>query len=121
MEKIIYMTYDLGVNGDYPGLYTWLAKLDAQECGENSCRFIYDFKNVNHDNSNDDTKKALEELQAEAKRNVKLKVNDRIYVNSDFFVNGTKRSVGAFIVGKRKQNPWQGYKQEDAIPLTLDE
>ena len=42
---------------------------------------------VNHDNSNDDTKKALEELQAEAKRNVKLKVNDRIYVNSDFFVN----------------------------------
>lgn len=121
MKKIIYLTYDLGVNGDYVGLYTWLAKLDAQECGENSCRFLYEFKTVSQDNSDDDTKKALTELQAEAKRNVKLKVNDRIYVSSDFFAKDAKRMIGAFIVGKRKQNPWQNYKQEDALQLTLDE
>ncbi len=121
MKKIIYLTYDLGVNGDYTGMYTWLAKLDAQECGENSCRFVYEFKTVNHDDSNDDTKKALTELQEEVKQNVNLKANDRIYVSSDFFVKDEKRLVGAFIVGKRKQNPWQGYKKEDALQLTLDE
>lgn len=113
MKLVIYLSYDLGVSGDYPGLYTWLAKLNALECGDSFCRFVYDFETVAHMESLEDTKKALKELLKAIKEAVKLKVNDRIYVCSEFYVKDKKTLTGCFIYGKRKQNPWQGYEKEN--------
>lgn len=110
MKLVVYLSYDLGVSGDYPGLYTWLAKLKALECGDSMCRFVYDFKTITHMDSIDDTKKALTELLEAIKQSVKLNRNDRIYICSEFYVKDSKMLTGCFIYGKRKQNPWQGYE-----------
>lgn len=112
MKQVIYLSYDLGVCGDYPGMYTWLANLNALECGDSMCRFVYDFKTISHMESPNDTKKAIEELLESIKGSVKLKVNDRIYVCSEFWTKNKKMLTGGFIYGKRKQNPWQGYEKE---------
>jgi hypothetical protein len=37
MKKIaIWFTYDLGVGGDFQGLYSWLDDREAIECGNNN-------------------------------------------------------------------------------------
>lgn len=33
MKSTIWLSYDLGVNGDYEGLYSWLDGHGAKECG----------------------------------------------------------------------------------------
>ena len=32
MQSIIWLSYDLGVNGDYEGMYAWLGNHGAKEC-----------------------------------------------------------------------------------------
>jgi hypothetical protein len=32
MKKAVWISFDLGVQGDYEGLYGWLDRLDAQTC-----------------------------------------------------------------------------------------
>jgi len=39
MHTAMWMSYDLGVKGDYEGLYAWLDDHDAKECG-NSVAFL---------------------------------------------------------------------------------
>jgi len=39
MKKAVWISYDLGIKGDYQGLYSWLDDHDAIECG-NSVAFI---------------------------------------------------------------------------------
>jgi hypothetical protein len=39
VNKTIWISYDLGVKGDYPGLYAWLDNAGAVECGD-SLAFI---------------------------------------------------------------------------------
>ncbi len=34
-NRIIWLSYDLGIQGDYPSLYEWLDKHQAKECGDN--------------------------------------------------------------------------------------
>ena len=79
MKKVIYLSYDLGVNGDYPSLYQWLAGRKAKECGDSLCRFVYEFKTINKNETNDDTKKALMEIQQDLKESVK-KNKERVYM-----------------------------------------
>ncbi len=98
MKKAIWISYDLGIKGDYQGLYSWLDDHEAIECG-NSVAFIrYEFKS----NLKDELKKDLED-------NVEFKPGDRIYFVRGVTVNGKKLMRGNFILGKRKSNPWEGY------------
>ena len=39
MKKAIWISYDLGIKGDFQGLYAWLDDHDGIECG-NSVAFI---------------------------------------------------------------------------------
>ena len=39
-QKAVWISFDLGVQGDYEGLYRWLDSFDARECGENLVLFI---------------------------------------------------------------------------------
>ena len=72
MKLVIYLSYDLGVSGDYPGLYTWLAKLNDLECGDSFCRFVYDFETVAHMESLEDTKKSLKGIIESYQRSCKV-------------------------------------------------
>ncbi|MDR2691003.1 MAG: hypothetical protein LBB73_01685 [Dysgonamonadaceae bacterium] len=47
MKKIaIWLTYDLGVVGDFQGLYSWLNDMEAIECGNNNAYFKYSFSDT---------------------------------------------------------------------------
>jgi len=92
--KTIWLSYDLGIRGDYESLYLWLDKLDARECGDSLAVFKY--------NPREDL---VASLKRDLKKNVKIKYGDRIYII--YLKEG--RMKGEFIFGQRKKSPWVGY------------
>lgn len=108
-QKLL-LSYDLGIDGDYMKLYKWLDANKALECGDSVCMINYNFTTITQICSEDDTRKALKEIYNSLKRaEIEFRLNDRIYVASDFYWQGTKSLKGGFIVGKRKPNPWDGF------------
>lgn len=106
MKKTIWISYDLGIKGDYQGLYSWLDDHEAIECGNSVAFMKYEFTG----NFKAELKKNLED-------NVEFKPGDRIYIVRGVKVDGKKLMRGIFILGKRKSNPWEGYgsKIDDTI------
>ena len=96
MNKSYWLSYDLGINGDYESLYVWLAKLDAVECGDNLAYFKLNLQ------KGENPKKAI---GIELKENIDLKKKDRIYA---IWREGT-RVKGSFLCGSRTAPPWAGY------------
>ena len=95
-KKAIWISYDLGLKGDYTGLYSWLDSLNAIECGDSIAYFTKTF-----DGDITDT------LKSEIAKNVKLNANDRIYII--YKEPGTGNAKGKFLMGGRKRAPWEGY------------
>ena len=60
MRSTIWLSYDLGVGGDYEGLYAWLDNHGAKECGS-SIAFIpgYEFRDDLPDYLRRDIKEAV--------------------------------------------------------------
>jgi hypothetical protein len=106
MTKAIWISFDLGIEGDYKGLYKWLDKNNALECGDN---FAYFKKNLT---SSDDIPRIL---KAEIKEDVSIKKGDRIYV---IYRNIDKKVKGDFIFGGRKRSPWEGFSNIQGINTT---
>jgi hypothetical protein len=102
MKTSVWLSYDLGVRGDYPGLYQWLDNLGAVECGNNNAFFKIDVEDED----------VIEKLKSEIRENVDIKNGERFYVIYKRKEDGT--CVGKYIFGNRKANPWTGYKQEPA-------
>lgn len=100
MKKAIWLSYDLGVKGDYEGLYAWLDDHEAIECGDSVSFFNFNVKLV---------KNLIEDLKSELSENVNLTKRDRIYV---IWKIGNKVK-GKFIFGKRKGSPWEGYGAQE--------
>ncbi len=73
MKKTIWLSYDLGVKGDYAGLYEWLDNLDAKECGGSLAVFQY---SALKDDEDDISIKLRQELE----ENVNFSKSDRIYI-----------------------------------------
>lgn len=94
--QAIWISYDLGVNGDYESLYSWLDDQDAKECGD-SVAFIgkYSYKN-------DLTKELKEELSS----SLKIRSRDRVYLL--YKKDDSSNYSGKFIFGNRKASPWEG-------------
>jgi hypothetical protein len=105
MKQSVWLSYDLGVRGDYPGLYQWLDGLDAVECG-NSMAFL------KIDVTDEDL---IEKLKSEINKNVEIKNGERFYV---IYKRDDGSCAGKYIFGNRKANPWEGYKQK---PTSEDE
>lgn len=100
----IWITYDLGLRGNYARLYEWLDSKNARECGD-SCAFI---KYASTNSVREDLKNELTELLGEDS-------GARIYlIYKDLSVDKYK---GAYILGRRKAAPWAGYaaKGGDAV------
>lgn len=95
MKKAVWLSFDLGVKGDYEGMYAWLDSHEAIECGDSIAFLEYE-----------SLKDLLDKLKAELQEHVELNGKSRIYVicrSPDGKIKGT------FLFGKRKQAPWTGY------------
>ncbi len=94
-NHLIWVSFDLGVGGDYEGMYRWLDNHKAKECGDSCAVLSYPSKT---------------DLRAELKKDLKHSVSlnekkHRVYV---VYQEGTK-TKGAFLIGRRRQAPWTGY------------
>jgi hypothetical protein len=95
-KKIFWVSYDLGLKGDYTGLYTFLDSVEAKECGDSIAFFQKDF--------GDDF---LESLKKELGKYVTFSKTDRVYVI--YLENKTNKAKGKFLYGGRKRAPWEGF------------
>lgn len=95
MTRTIWLSFDLGVNGDYEGMYTWLDAHDAKECGDSFAFLKYEFEHS-----------LVEELREELSRAVSLSPKARIYV---ILTTEGGKTRGRFIVGNRRNAPWSGF------------
>ena len=102
-----WISFDLGLNGDYEPLYAWLDIQDyqergdgqgAKECGDNLATFV-------SDKSREQIERELSTLLGKRARKIPAaQVNPRIYIIST-------KDGGKFILGKRKFAPWKGYAE----------
>lgn len=99
----IWLSYDLGIKGDYEGLYLWLDNLDAVECGNNVAFFKINI------NENEDI---ADKVESEIRKNVDIKNGERFYI---VYRKSKDNIAGRYIIGNRKSNPWVGYKERPAV------
>lgn len=86
-----WLSYDLGLRGNYDELYEWLDRAEARECGDSTATFVSD--------------RTRAQIKAELAK--LLGKTARVYLIGKES-NGKFR--GGFILGHRKQRPiWQGY------------
>lgn len=96
MQRAVWISFDLGVRGDYEGMYAWLDSQEATECGDSLAYLKYEYE--------DDL---VESLRKDLKESIETTKKTRIYV---IWQDPDSRSVkGRFIVGGRKAPPWAGY------------
>ncbi len=96
MKSAIWISYDLGVRGDYEGLYTWLDEHRAMECGDSLAFLNYEYRRSLKDSLIKELRKALE-----------ITKQTRIYLI--YRERETNKNKGRFIFGGRKAAPWSGY------------
>ena len=94
MQSTIWLSYDLGVSGDYEGMYTWLDDRGAKECGFGLAVFRY-----SHEND------LVESLKREISSAVSLNKYSRIYV----IFRQNDKTKGRYLVGRRRDAPWVGF------------
>jgi hypothetical protein len=85
-----WISFDLGLQGNYEPLYGWLDRQEAKECGDNVATFV-------SDQSRDRIAHDLADILSTAG-------NPRVYLVS-------MNKGGKFILGKRKFAPWKGYAE----------
>lgn len=96
MKQLIWISYDLGVSGDYENLYAWLDDHGAKECGESLACFWFSGEGD-----------VLRTLEKEIREAVSLNKRSRIYV---VFTDQHNEVKGArFVIGRRRRAPWEGY------------
>ncbi len=96
MTKWVWMSFDLGVSGDYEGMYAWLDNHAAKECGDSVALVVYESQGD-----------LVSELRKDLKKSVKFTPRSRIYVI--YLGQNSAKIVGTWLFGKRKQAPWTGY------------
>jgi len=100
-RSTIWISYDLGVRGDYEGLYSWLDAHGAKECGDSLAVLTYEF-----------TASLLDKLKAKLKRAIDVDKRTRIYVI--YHDRSTNKNKGRFLFGGRRAAAWTGYASREA-------
>ena len=96
MNSVVWISYDLGVQADYEGMYGWLDEHQAKECGDSLAFLNYEYSGS-----------LLQALTADLERSVQITKRTRIYVI--YREQDTKKVTGKFIIGGRKAPPWSGF------------
>jgi len=96
MKHFVWISFDLGVKGDYEGMYAWLDSKGAKECGDSLACLRYEHE------SND----LLEDVKKDLNANVEFdEKKSRVYVIR--LVKGKMK--GSFIFGRRRNPPCAGF------------
>ena len=95
-RSTIWISYDLGVRGDYEGLYSWLDAHGAKECGDSVAVLTYEY-----------TGSLPEKLKATLKKAIEVDKRTRIYVI--YREQATNKNKGSFLFGGRRAAAWTGY------------
>lgn len=103
MKKAVWLSYDLGVKGDYNALYAYLDNLGAVECGDNVGFFQMEFSGTDAE--------LEDKIRADLHSVVRFSKADRLYL---VYRKHDGKVGGKFIVGGRRASPWQGYGRQDA-------
>ena len=85
-----WVSFDLGLSGEYEELYAWLDRQEARECGDS----VATFRSI----------KSREQIEKELEQVVNMKRKPRIYIID-------RHKGGGFFIGKRRVAPWTGYAQ----------
>jgi hypothetical protein len=102
MTKNFWISFDLGIKGDYEAMYSWLDSSNAKECGDNFAYITnYDYDNV-----------FIDDLKEDLNCMVKINPTDRIYI---VYRKDDTKDTGTFLFGKRKRNPWQGFSTDSSV------
>jgi hypothetical protein len=97
MKKTVWMSFDLGVKGDYEGLYRWLDSRQAKECGDSVALFYFEPKTVEDLPS---------EIEASVRESVNIDSRARVYI---IFLGKGRLAKGRFLFGQRRVAPWTGF------------
>jgi len=97
-KKSFWLSYDLGLKGDYEGLFSFLDTVSAIECVDNLAYFSYEcYTNLPYDVQ-------IHEL---LQKNVSIDINkDRFYL---IWKEDNGNIGGKFLSGGRKRSPWEGF------------
>jgi len=96
MKTGIWISYDLGIKGDYPALFAWLEDHGARECGDSVAFLRYEH-----------TGPLLAGLRSELLPIVEGNRSARLYV---VYQKGKNQAhSGTFLYGNRKAAPWTGF------------
>lgn len=95
MKHFVWVSFDLGVSGDYQGMYAWLDGHGAKECGDSVACFLYEHP----------TSDLLQDMKTDLENNVEIEAKKhRVYVIR--LVDGKMK--GSFLFGRRRNAPWAG-------------
>ena len=116
MEIKLYINYDLGIRGDYKGLYRWLDKNKAEERG-NAYALIkkYDFPDselTGVTGFKEKNLKFIKFIKDDILKFATIGKSDRIYMT--FNTIEIRNLGGVFLFGRNQASPWEGYYQEDS-------
>lgn len=98
MKSAIWLSYDLGVNGDYEGMYAWPDNRGAKECGGGVA-----YLQFSHDGD------LPASLKSDIERVVALNKRSRVYV----ICKKDEKMSGRYLIGHRKGAPWEGFGDKD--------
>jgi hypothetical protein len=101
MRHRIWISFDLGVRGDFEGMYEFLDAYGAKGCGDSLGTLWFEYDGD-----------LVRELTRQLKKKVSFGPRSRVYV---VFPNAEGMYSGRFIIGRRKSPPWAGHgpSQED--------
>ena len=111
MERMIWISYDLGIQGDYSHMYAWLDNYGANECGDGLAYIKYP---IPHEMNDDEF---IAYLKKDLEDHIEFKPGDRVYLIRHIPEKGS--TYGTFLFGKRKPAPWLGSGDKD-IPSNDD-
>lgn len=100
-KRSIWLSYDLGLQGDYASLYQWLDAHGAKECGDSMA-----LVNVECGDSLKDY------LKEDLGRSINIDKKTRIYIV--YRDKDTGKNKGVFLFGGRREAPWTGYSSSEA-------
>lgn len=95
MKKSVWISYNLGIKGDYQSLYEWLDNHEAKEYGYSLAFLIQNMK-----------EDLFSEIKFDLEEQVNFENGDRIYI---IYKSQDNKIKGKFIRGSRKKSPWIGY------------
>ncbi|HEY8780854.1 MAG TPA: hypothetical protein VIM16_04500 [Mucilaginibacter sp.] len=97
-RKSFWLSYDLGLKGDYEGLFSFLDNVSAIECVDNLAYFAYECDTNIHYHT---------QVQELLQKNVNIDINkDRFYL---IWKEDNGDIGGKFLFGGRKRSPWEGF------------